>query len=319
VITQEAPTQPRTRAAAVDAVRVIGVVAIVVGHTWNFDYALYTWHVPVFFFLSGYLWRSGRSLREEVRRRARTLLVPYVSWLVIVTAIWVPFMFHVGLGYLREPTGDLLRGGWFIARPYSAFWFITALFVSAVAMRALERVSSLLPWVVGAAAVAWSTVAPDQIKRVPEAAGIALVGLFCMCVGQLVRRHRARIRRPVEVGLLLLVPSYLLGFLHVLEPLNVKAGELGTPVLSLLMSLGISCGLLLVLEGLEPHLPEQVGRAATLLASVSVPVILGHALVLGVFQRLHDGPSVPVVLVALLLPTAVGFLLRPTPLRALLL
>jgi fucose 4-O-acetylase-like acetyltransferase len=47
------------RSIAVDLVRVAGVIAIVVAHNW--DQRLwahtwfYTWHVPVFFVITGYL------------------------------------------------------------------------------------------------------------------------------------------------------------------------------------------------------------------------------------------------------------------------
>ena len=48
-----------------DLVRIVGLAAIVIGHVYSAEHevrlATYTWHVPVFFILSGYLWQPGRG------------------------------------------------------------------------------------------------------------------------------------------------------------------------------------------------------------------------------------------------------------------
>ncbi|MCP1131575.1 hypothetical protein LIOPPNJA_28125, partial [Robbsia andropogonis] len=62
-----------------------------------------------------------------------------------MTLIW--FGFRAALGDpLDSRTLTLLPlGGDWISRPYSAFWFVTCLFVAAVLMRWLERVHPVLP------------------------------------------------------------------------------------------------------------------------------------------------------------------------------
>ncbi len=91
--------------------------------------------MPLFFITTGYLWRPGRTTWDEARRRGRTLLVPYIAWLAIVSLIWFGFRAARGEPFDTDLLHRLPLGGNSIGRPYSAFWFITCLFVTTVLMR----------------------------------------------------------------------------------------------------------------------------------------------------------------------------------------
>ena len=268
------------RDVGLDLVRVVGVLAVVVGHVYRDPLSLhltYTWHVPLFFVLSGYLWTPGRPLREEVRRRARTLLVPYASWLVAVLA-WL-VLWTRGTGVLSR-TRDVLLGGSYAPKPHSAFWFVTALFVAVVVLRALERVPAWLRLGVVLGGWAAAEVAGEQLARVPLAAGSALGALVLVAAGQGLRRLRPRLPAvPVAVGLLL--GSALLVGSGLSEPQELKFGDLGTPVLSVVVSVAVSAALVLLGEQVGPHLPAAARRAVAVLAPALLAVVLSH----GVFLR----------------------------------
>ena len=79
-----------TRSVGIDTLRIIGIAAVVVGHVWIDDTTravIYTWHVPLFFVLTGYFWTPGRPIGGELRKRWQTLGVPYLAWLVILLAM----------------------------------------------------------------------------------------------------------------------------------------------------------------------------------------------------------------------------------------
>jgi fucose 4-O-acetylase-like acetyltransferase len=323
---QPAPVVPppaRSRSVGLDLVRVLGVIAIVGGHTWGGqDWVarwLYTWHVPVFFVMSGFLWSAERRTRTEAAKRGRTLLIPYVAWLVLVSVIW--FGFRVWRGEDVDWTDSVTRlalGGWHLYSPYSAFWFVTALFFAAVIMRWAQNRSPFLPWFLGGLGVAWCTADRLSIAKIPEAAGLALPAIAFLLVGVLLKRHRDRIADPLVFGLVLLVPTFLLGGFGVFQHLNMKTGVLGDPLIGVLMASAISCGLILVAQALEQHIPAWGGRAATVVAESSIPVILGHALVLAIARRVDMEPSGRLFLLALLIPLAVGLVARKTPARRVL-
>lgn len=61
----------KKRVAWIDGVKSIGILAMIAGHIWPsgtlFDKFIHVWHMPIFFFLSGYLfsekhWKIGRHI-----------------------------------------------------------------------------------------------------------------------------------------------------------------------------------------------------------------------------------------------------------------
>ncbi|WP_067950118.1 acyltransferase family protein [Agromyces sp. NDB4Y10] len=301
---------PRVRSVALDLVRLVGLVAVVLGHVSAEGLLrplLYSWHVPVFFVISGYLWRRSRPLGDEVHRRTRSLLVPYALWLLIVTAAWAAITSLAGATSMPDPVA-LLMGGSAIGGQYAAFWFVTALFAAVVAMRALSAVRPWLPAVVGVAAVAVATVRPELVAELPWSVGVGLMALVFLAVGEWLRQVRHRVRAPLELGVVLVVGGLALAGSGLVAPVDLKAADVGTPVAGVLVAAAISCGLILVAESLAHRVPEWLGRAATTVAGVAMPVILGHALVI-MAGRLVGAPSLLVFATALAVPILVGLLL----------
>lgn len=313
------PLKSKLRSVAIDALRVIGVVAIVAGHNWGgrewVNPLLYTWHVPIFFVMTGYLWRDGRTTGFEIKRRAATLLVPYLFWIVVVTAIWFVVRQQIGWGVSSELVLDILKGGWFAARPYSAYWFFTALFFACVFVRLTERVHPLLPAFVGVLGVLWATADPASVAHLWEGVGLAVPAMLFIVAGQTLRRFRNSVTRPLATGLIMAVPAFVLGALGVFQPLNMKSAVFGSPVASVYMAIGISLGAILIAEALEPHLPVVVKRAILYAAQLSVPILLLHTLVTQLLSAYgHPGTKWTFVL-AYAIPFAVAAALRLTPLR----
>lgn len=126
------------RSGAIDLVRIIAVAAIVAGHAFTREVTadwLYTWHVTVFFVISGYLWKPGRSLRTELSRRWQSLGRPYILWLVLLTIALLAMGFDDG----PERILGGLYGGGVAGMPYITLWFISTLFFTAVLFRLIER------------------------------------------------------------------------------------------------------------------------------------------------------------------------------------
>lgn len=230
------PKPPRSP--GVDLLRIGGIVAIVAGHVWDNAFtrdALYTWHVPVFFFLAGYYWNQKRTVREELTKRNHTLLWPYLSWLVL---IGVPFF-----AWLTARTGSVpvetiwktVWGGAFAGRPFSAFWFVTALFFGALLYRwcgSLRwRGSDLrwLPWIPALLGLGIAYATDGLLAKLPLSAGVAVPCLIFVLAGSTAQRHRQSIRHPRTVGLALLAVSAALVIGGVSAPLDLKQADFGTP------------------------------------------------------------------------------------------
>lgn len=321
-----APAAPSTRSGAIDALRVLAVVAVVSGHVWAgplIDAGLYTWHVPAFFVLSGYLWKnrephSRGAVATEAKKRFRTVMTPYVAWLVLTLLVHVPL--HIKRGTLTTDAVTLpLIGGSLNAGPFGAYWFMSALFVSAVMFRALERVPLALRVALIAAITAVTYLFGDVLARLPLSLGVAGAALIFLLAGQGLRRVRSRVEAPIRFGAACLVAGATPVVAGVSAPLDMKYNELGTPVLSIVVAVLISSGLVLILEGVFARLPARVHVLSTRLAAGCLMVVLTHTYVLWLLAVPDTERPFWVLIAALALPWAVAMTLHRTPLSPVLL
>lgn len=294
------------RSGAIDLVRLIAVAAIVAGHAFTKDVTeawLYSWHVAVFFILTGYLWKPGRMLRTEVSRRALSLGRPYVAGFVVLTVVLL----------LVRPEGALdtiaggVEGGRFAQMPYVTLWFVSALFFTTVLFRAIGRLPYAVQWGIGiaGAAVAWSWSEP--LSRTPLGVGYIATCLIYLLIGDALRRVRENITLPWLVGALSLAAGALLVGVGAAAPLDIKLGDDGTPALSTIASSAISIGLILLAESVVR--PGRFSKVCTLLALPLLTVVLLHPLVLWL-----GVPSWAQFVLGIVVPLAIGLAALRTPL-----
>lgn len=302
-----------------DLVRSIGILGIVAGHIWLYPNVFFTWHVPVFFVLTGYLWRDRRPFRDELRARVRSLLVPYLTWLAMVAVLWEAYIRWSDWERARVGLRELVLGGWYLKSPYSAYWFLTTLLLAALFTRLAGRLGRGGPWAVGLIGLALSAADAKELREVALGAGTALIGVFFIASGTLLRDVRRHVPHPALVGALVLVPTFLIGYERVVAPVDLKAAITGTPFLSPLLSVAISWSLILLAEGVARAVPRWGGRAVVAFARDGLAVILGHSLVLAVAVREGMDRDGFLLMLSVAIPLAFAALVRRKPLSTLFL
>lgn len=157
----------RERDILVDIARGIGMFAVIVGHTIPNCYLknlIYAFHMPLFFFLSGYLYRLNyeKSL-IFVKRKFMKLITPYtITALVLIAYSFVENVFKSNLqnfiydfiGYIYG-AGEPIEIGEVVIKSAGAIWFFWASFWGIsilnyiVRMKAYYAVSviGLLSWI----------------------------------------------------------------------------------------------------------------------------------------------------------------------------
>lgn len=312
------------RSGAIDAVRVLGVAAVVAGHSLGTPLVrplFYTWHVPLFFFLAGYFWSTHRSLAGELRTRTRTLGAPYLSWWVLIAVIFVPLDATLETTTTARLLGPFVNGQ-HSAMPFTTFWFVSALFATVVLFRVIDLLPRPAVWAVALIGSVCGILAGNILAQTPLAIGSAFPCLIFMVFGTLARDLRSHIARPGLVGLVLLLASALLVATGVSAPLDIKQGDYGTPGLSVLTAAAISFALILLAETLFARLADSlspssysfVNTATTRLAFAGLAVVLLHPLVL--WLMLKFAPPVPngvLFVVTLAVPWAIGVTALRTP------
>ena len=111
------------------------IILVILGHAIQFtipEYRdnlafrlIYSFHMPLFFFISGYLANRGCYKSGVIRKRAIQLLLPFVVWAIISPL-------------LKQGTLDLGRVLTAIEYPDNGLWFLYNLFVYSVIFSCIE-------------------------------------------------------------------------------------------------------------------------------------------------------------------------------------
>lgn len=307
-------TRPSSRSGAIDAVRVLGIIAVVAGHVWGdtvIGKIVYPWHVPVFFFLAGYLWTPGRPLRLELSKRWASLGRPYLTWLALIIALFAVVL-HEQSAFSWSMLWAPLYGGGVAVRPFTTLWFVSTLFFTALLYRCVERLPLWSQIALACAGLAAAAFAGHALATTPLAIGMALPCLAFVLAGRQLPFLLKRLKHPALVGLGLLAVSAALVASSLSPQLDLKAGYFGVPVLGVLVAIAISAGLILVANELVPRLGSRFSASATALASGGMFVVLAHPVVLWLLNTPAHGRVLGFA-VALIVPWMLALISVRTP------
>lgn len=122
----------------IDIAKGIGMIAIILGHLKNFQLnrVVYTFHVPLFFLISGYFIKAEKNTNSYIKNKVRTLIIPYICTCAIIILITL-FQGLIGGNGLKLAAnmicasiygaGDTYKEPFFIPS-IGALWFLLATF-----------------------------------------------------------------------------------------------------------------------------------------------------------------------------------------------
>ena len=295
----------------IDVARGIGIIAVVIGHVWTRGAvrdAVYSFHMPLFFLLSGLLARPQPPARFAWRQLGSQMR-PYAAFLallILADQIIEPLRGHRPI--FHSWPGDLmpiLLGGSWLRGPYTIFWFVPCLMAARILFNAL-----LARW-------------PDPLDR---RWAWALLPILLLAYGTGTLTHNSVLGLlTVPMALLLLwvgaawqqVPwrrwmwgplgvLSLAGLSTLLPTLNMKAADYGLPLLSIASAVATS----LLLFRLSVRVAPFGGWLATI-GRASLVIMYLHVAVIHYLSPVLGKPWL--LLHALLLPIAAYYLLRASP------
>lgn len=127
----------------IDIARGLGILLVVLGHS---DLALvspylhqlvYSFHVPLFFFLSGYFFDPGAHFSKFLRKRFRSILQPYLFTILLIFLASISFT-NLGLGTAIGRFAKSMYASteyiWWIP-----LWYLPSLFVTSLFAYATDR------------------------------------------------------------------------------------------------------------------------------------------------------------------------------------
>jgi fucose 4-O-acetylase-like acetyltransferase len=222
----------------VDVARGIGIIAVVVGHVWTrgpVRDAMYSFHMPLFFLLSGMLSRPqpvGRFTMRQIVGQMRPYAL-FLLFLIVADQIIEPLKGNQPI--FHQWPQDLLLillGGTWLRGPYTIVWFVPCLMMARIIFNILlcrwpdpldRRWALIMPPVLLLAygLGQWTQHSPLGLITVPMAFILLWVGAIWPRIGW---------RRWMVLPLGLLAAAGLVGLF---PTLNMKAADYGWPMLSI--------------------------------------------------------------------------------------
>ncbi len=264
-----------------DLVKAVAILFVVIGHTWRglntagmvpdaalfarIDAAIYLFHMPVFFFLSGLFFSARRPLLDFLRIRAVLLIWPMLLW------GWIDAGLKSAVGIPVK--GQLLSATevfWSVLPPVGIFWFLYTLFILHVMAWGLARLPRPLQLVAMAvlavaARAGWINVSPFDslwntvIYLPPFFAGIA----FAMLAG-----HGALLRKG------LILPG-VVAFIAA-ETLVLSGATANTVWLATLATTLACAGFVVIFANLP--VAARIAPWLVMLGQYTMPIYLSHVI-----------------------------------------
>lgn len=122
----------------ISIVKAIGIILMVIGHSgcpqWLHNY-IYIFHMPLFFFCSGYFFKPINNFRQVIsfsKKKIKGLYLPYIKWCII-------FLLLHNIFFNLNIYNNFYGFNNIVSQPYSATDFIKKILNIILAMRGAEQ------------------------------------------------------------------------------------------------------------------------------------------------------------------------------------
>jgi len=223
--------EKKNRLSYIDTARGIAIIAIILGHLGNSDLnrVVFTFHVPIFFLISGYFISRKDSYPAFIRKKARSLLVPYLtaSLLIILFSIIRNIYYPTGESH-KAVAMDWLKAAlygagdtWdkpFHIRGIGAIWFLWATFWGLILLRPILRLPRIFRPILcfGLPYAGYYSFRHYYWFPLSIQAGLAALGF--MYIGFLAKEYRNTLDKIPEKGKqLAMLLSFILWFTFIYD------------------------------------------------------------------------------------------------------
>jgi polysaccharide biosynthesis protein PslL len=267
----------------IDTLKGIGIISVVIGHIFPEHVARYIFlfHMPLFFFIGGILFKPSPDAKEFLRKKAFHLLVPYVAFLCV---IYVPCEISELMDRQETITQAIARpilGGRHLAGYCAVFWYITCFFLVQQVMNFLlnnVRKSFIAPLMLLCLLVSYSISYWLPKFWLPWNADVVLAAMPIFYLGYLYRTYQHEIAQFKWVWFLLAICAMMLTYFYPDNKYMMKDGGYGIPFVTLV------CSLIIIITLIE------ISKLIVPVALLNKPLsIAGQASM--VIMYLHEPPQ----------------------------
>lgn len=207
----------------IDTAKGIGIILVVLGHTSITNSAeawIFSFHMPLFFFISGFLFRASNNLnlKKFATKKARSLLIPYFIFALITYLFWVltinnlsesPKEWYIPLIGIFYSVGV---SDWLVFN--SPLWFLTCLYIVEIIYFLINRATkgeskTIMVILIISSLIGYSTSLYLPI-RLPWSIDVALTALVFFGVGKIFSNNKDKLELNKWFMILLFISMLLI-------------------------------------------------------------------------------------------------------------
>lgn len=205
----------------IDVLKGIGIILVVIGHMDTSQIGggiisyIYSFHMPLFFWISGYLMYSSKSIKfkEFFIKKFRTIIIPYIIFFVVSIFyghIIVRYIFkqYVIVFNLKDTLKALfLSSDWLNSVPTFNFplWFLMIFFITVIVFYFLDRIQKISIFIIVLFLLSIITIPIQKYIEGRPAFSINVLpaSLTFMGIGYLFRKYEDKIKiNPISLFLM---------------------------------------------------------------------------------------------------------------------
>ncbi|WP_057832363.1 acyltransferase family protein [Colwellia sp. TT2012] len=265
----------------IDIVKGIGILTIVIGHITDgiLREILFLFHVPLFFFLSGYLFKQPQELKSFINKKTNALLIPYASFLMVFSSLlllkeWLK-THEINIALIT----DALWGGQALTGELSVFWFITSLFLTQIvfaliATVANKKVLSIIMLI--SLLLAYIAEPFMQDKSYFWAVNTVLYALPFYYAGYLYKQFNTSVTSIINHFCIVYTVLFFIAFSLMPEIfyIDIKYSNLGMPIISFVLSLTVTVVIFIVAQKTSDM--SHLAKPFVMLGGMSMTIMYLH-------------------------------------------
>lgn len=188
----------------IDIAKGLGMLAIIWGHIMETGFTnvfVYSFHIPLFFFISGVVFRKDKysTFGAFIKRRLNTLIIPYLLFSFLTWLLWVLYskLTHSNVDSYIMPLLQtfVAQGSWGYLVHNVPLWFVSCLLAIEILYYFICKVKKdiVVIAICGALAVVsflmekFSSV--FDFKVLPWSIGAACAGIIFYALGNIASKH----------------------------------------------------------------------------------------------------------------------------------
>lgn len=303
--------QEKKRFEWIDIAKGIGIVLVVLAHSWT-DYlntsmieiaykaklAIYLFHMPLFFFISGFLFKKEKNILGYTMYQFIQLIIPYICIFFLVVALLM-LSENIGMITSRAVTKYLWSGRNLYDIPHlylAPMWFLMCLFNTRIIYNFIIEKSN--HWITNIVIIlclltAYYCNIYIPLLTFPFCLHLVLFTIVFFHFGNIYKKYyQEQINIPI---LIIGIPAILSPLLFNIKSIDILMAEYGTPFISLICS---TIGVLFIIN-LSKFLVrfQYLNLILSELGKASLIIMALHLVVRPVFsmQFLYENPILNVL------------------------